>query len=182
MTAGPLFSVGHGSRTSEELLALLAAEGIECVVDVRAYPVSRRHPQFSRVPLEAALAASGMRYRWEGDALGGMRRPAGNSPHVALADAAFRGYAEHMASRPFREGIERLIALAAEQRVAFLCAERQPVHCHRAFIADGLVARGVEVLHLVVPGDVRRHSLHPSARVTAEGVVYDSGLQLALGF
>jgi len=177
-----LYSVGHGSRPQQELLDLLERHAIDCLVDVRAYPRSKRHPQFSRLAIEASLAARGIRYVWEGAALGGMRRPRGDGPHVALADVAFRGYAEHMGSEAFAAGLARLRALAAHRRVAFMCAEVMPQHCHRGFIADALGVLGVQVLHLVGVQDTRLHAPHPALRVDGNRLVYDGGQQLALGF
>jgi len=177
-----LYSIGHGSRTTENFLSLLVAHGVDCLVDVRAYPRSKRHPQFSRLQLEASLAAAGVRYVWEGEALGGMRRPGRQSPHVGLADAAFRGYADHMASNQFVEGLERLVDLAQAARAAFMCAETMPQHCHRSFIADALVAGGIDVWHLIGPNDTRAHAINPAARKKEDALVYDVGQQLALGF
>jgi len=177
-----LYSIGHGSRTPEDFLSLLRLHGIECLIDVRAYPRSKRHPQFSRVAIEPALAAQGIRYVWEGAALGGMRRPQRDSPHIALPDVSFRGYADHMGSIDFDAGLQRVLALGGQRRVAFMCAEIMPQYCHRAFIADALVAGGVQVLHLVATDDTRRHTLNPVARQGSGSLVYDGGRQLALGF
>jgi uncharacterized protein (DUF488 family) len=180
VAAGILYSIGHGSRAPEDFLGLLERHRIDCLVDVRAYPASRRHPQYARLALEAALTAKGVRYVWEGTALGGMRRPRADSPHLALADAAFRGYADHMGTPEFAAGIARLVALGARHRVAFMCAETMPEHCHRAFIADALVACGVEVHHLVGPDDTRRHAVNPAARQGEGAMIYDGGRQLTL--
>lgn len=181
MVRETLYSIGHGSRSTEEFLSLLRAHRVECLVDVRAYPRSRRHPQFSRIVLEGALAVGGVRYVWEGAALGGMRRPARDSRHVGLDDAAFRGYADHMGSAEFAAALGRLKVLARTRRVAIMCAEVMPQYCHRGFIADALVAGGVPVWHLVGPVDTRPHRLNPAARVAGATLVYDCGRQLALG-
>ncbi len=180
MAATVVYSIGHGNRRLEEFLGLLAANRIGRLVDVRAYPASRRHPQFTRIALEAALAATGIRYLWEGAALGGMRRPCPDSPHTALRDAAFRGYADHTGSPEFGAAIERLAALAGRERTAFMCAESLPEHCHRLFIADALIVRGLEVRHLVGPDDTRRHALNPAARSSVGRLIYDAGRQLSL--
>lgn len=182
MTRETLYSIGHGSRPAADFLSLLRRHGIECLVDVRAYPRSKRHPQFSRLLLEASLAIAGIRYVWEGAALGGMRRPGRHSPHVGLSDAAFRGYADHMATTAFAEGLSRLVDLGSGRRVAFMCAETMPQHCHRSFIADALVAGGVQVWHLVGLEDTRLHALNPAARQCEGALVYDVGKQLALEF
>jgi uncharacterized protein (DUF488 family) len=177
-----LYSVGHGSRSAQDFLSLLRRHGIDCLVDVRAYPRSKRHPQFSRLALEASLSTAGIRYLWEGAALGGMRRPRRDSPHAGLADAAFRGYADHMATTEFAEALSRLADLGAARKAAFMCAETLPQHCHRAFIADALVAGGVQVWHLVGLEDTRPHALNPAARRADGALVYDAGSQLALAF
>ena len=176
-----LYTVGHGNRAVDDFTALLASARIECLVDVRAYPRSRRNPQFARIALDPVLKAHSIQYVWEGGPLGGMRRPHRDSPHLALADAAHRGYADHMATRDFARALERLIALGTARATVFMCAETHPDHCHRSFIADALLARGVEVLHLMGPQDVRHHTLREDARLMPGGqVVYDACVQLGL--
>ena len=177
----PLYTIGHGNRAVEDFTALVRSARIECLVDVRAYPRSRRNPQFARMALDPVLKANAIRYVWEGVALGGMRRPRGDSPHIALADAAHRGYADHMATAEFQSALERLLALGAGQMTVFMCAESSPQHCHRSFIADALLARDIEVMHLIRPDDVRGHTLHEGARRDERGqMVYDACVQLGL--
>ncbi|HEX5759713.1 MAG TPA: DUF488 domain-containing protein [Thermoanaerobaculia bacterium] len=168
-------TAGHSTRTADELLALLAGAGVELLVDVRRFPASRRHPQFGREALAAALAAAGIEYRHEPD-LGGRRAPRPDSPHTAWRVAAFRGYADHMETPEFAAALARLEALAAARRTAVLCAEALPHRCHRRLIADALVARGHEVVHLLAPGRAEQHALHPEARVLADGrLLYAAG-------
>ena len=176
-----IYSIGHGNRSLADFTALLTSARIECLVDVRAYPRSRRNPQFARMALDPVLKANAIRYVWEGGALGGMRRPRVDSPHVALADAAHRGYAEHMATAEFAAALERLVEIGAAQTAAFMCAETNPQHCHRSFIADALHARGIEVLHLMGFQDARSHTLREGARLDTRGqVIYDACVQLGL--
>jgi len=175
-----LWTIGHGSRSIEEFLALLGETKMERLVDVRAYPASRRYPHFGRAALEKSLAAAGVRYLWEGKALGGRRAPAGHSPHVALGNPQFRAYADHMMTEAFRDALERLVRVAREERTAFMCAERLPSECHRSLISDALVARGLAVGHIVATGGSQPHALNPRARRTDEGIVYDAGAQLTL--
>jgi uncharacterized protein (DUF488 family) len=175
-----LWPIGHGNRSSEEFLRLLEVARIECVIDVRAYPASRRHPHFSRPVLEAALTAAGIGYVWEGAALGGMRRSRAGSPHTALKEAV-RGFADHMSSVGFQHAIERVVALAAEKRAAIMCAEKLPSQCHRSLIADALALRSVSVLHLVDGSSPASHCVSALARVHAGTLVYDgAGPQLPL--
>src|SRR5262245_52505027 len=138
MAQTAIWTVGHGNRPLEELVALLEQAGVVCLVDVRAYPASRRHPQFERNALERSLAAAGIRYVWEGKGLGGRRRPTAESPHVALRVPAFRAYADHMMTREFHDAIDRLTVIADVHPAAIMCAERLPWQCHRFLISDYL--------------------------------------------
>jgi uncharacterized protein (DUF488 family) len=175
-------TAGHGNRSIDEFVALLKEAAIERLVDVRAYPASRRHPQFARAALERSLGEAGIRYEWEGKALGGRRKPAPDSPHVALRSPAFRAYADHMTTGEFRAGIERVEAAAQTSRVVVMCAERLPWECHRFLISDYLVAAGATVVHLVNPGSTREHRLNPVARLRDGKLVYDGATQDDLKF
>jgi uncharacterized protein (DUF488 family) len=176
----PIFTVGHGSRARDEFLALLQSAAIRCLVDVRAFPGSRRHPQFGREALQASLRQAGIEYVWEGEALGGRRRPREGSPHVALRNASFRAYADHMQTDVFRAGARRLLERAARETVAIMCAERLPWQCHRYMISDYLVVAGAEVRHLIDAAAPRSHSVRAEARVSAGDLVYDCGTQSEL--
>jgi uncharacterized protein (DUF488 family) len=163
-----LFTIGHSTRSTEELLSLLAEHGVELLVDVRRFPGSRRHPQFSRDALAAALAGAGIEYMHE-PRLGGRRAARPGSPHTAWRVAAFRGYADHMETAEFSQALEELIRLSRQRRLAVMCAEAVPWRCHRRLISDALVARGLEVLHILAPGRADRHELDPNARVEDGG-------------
>lgn len=176
-----IFTVGHGNRALDEFIALLRQARIECLVDVRAYPASRRHPQFAREALERALAAAAICYRWEGPALGGRRRPVADSPHTALRSAGFRAYADHMMREEFQAALDRLIALGGEARVAVMCAERLPWRCHRYLISDSLAARDVPVVHIVSPDRGQVHAQSRFARKEGALLIYDAGTQPDLG-
>lgn len=176
-----VYTLGHGSRGLDAFLALLARASIARVIDVRAQPRSRRHPQYGGAALAAALRAAGIGYAWEGRALGGRRAPcAGASPHAALAAGALRAYADHMLTPGFQRALDGLLAAAARERTAILCAERLPRHCHRALIADALLARGAGVRHLIDGGEVLVHALPATARVADGRIVYDRCAQRAL--
>ena len=169
-----LWSVGHGTRSIEELVGILQAAGIECLVDVRTAPGSRKHPQFGKDELAASLAAAGIEYVWRKD-LGGFRKPnpPGESPHTALTSPGFRGYADHMDTEDFDLALRWLIASARKRRTAFMCAESLWWRCHRRLLADALAARGCTVLHLMGRGSPVPHRLHPAARIEGHRVVYD---------
>jgi len=161
-----LFTIGHSTRGIDELLAMLAENRIETLIDVRRFPGSRRHPQFSREALAASLAAAGIDYVHEVD-LGGRRQPLPDSPNTAWRVAAFRGYADHMGSAAFAAALDRLLRSAARSRTVILCAEAVPWRCHRRLIADAATVAGAEVLHILGPGRLDRHQLDANARVAA---------------
>lgn len=172
-------TLGHSTRSLEELLELLEAHGIAGLVDVRRFPASRRHPHFASDALAASLAATGRRYDWL-PALGGRRPAHPDSPHTAWREPGFRGYADHMEGDEFRGGLESLLARAVERPTAIMCAEAVPWRCHRQLIADTLVARGVPVTHILSDTSSNPHRLTAFARIDGDRLVYDGG-QLALG-
>jgi uncharacterized protein (DUF488 family) len=176
-----LLTVGHSNRGLHDFMALLVAHGVHAVADVRRHPASRRFPHYSAGAIERTLREAGVVYAHLPE-LGGMRaqgtRPgegSADSPHLALAEGAFRAYADHMASDEFARGIARLLALAAGQPTAFMCAEADPAHCHRSLLADALLVRGHTVGHIVDAGAARAHALHTRARSEGGRLVYDGG-------
>ena len=172
-----IFTIGHGNRPLEEFTGLLNRSAVACLVDVRAYPGSRRHPHFGRGELEQTLPAAGVRYIWEGKALGGRRRPRPDSPHCALRNESFRAYADHMETDEFRAGLDRLLEHVPVMRVAIMCAERLPWQCHRFLIADYLVAHDVGVFHVIDKAAPRAHRLRAEARIHHGLLVYDRQMQ-----
>ncbi len=173
--ATTLYTIGHGTRAIEVLLEVLIESGIETLVDVRALPRSRRHPQFNRDALEAALASRGIRYAWRGKALGGFRKPRPDSRHLALRNPAFRGFADHMEADTFTDALNEVLRLAGRERLAIMCAERDPAQCHRALIADAALARGAQVIHLIDRGERRGARLDAMVRMDGATLVYDGG-------
>jgi len=139
--APTLYTIGHSNHPIAYFIGLLRAAGIRRLADVRSIPYSRRWPQFKRAALEAALAAAGIDYVWYGEALGG--RPRDPEPDYA-----------QLAARPEFEGaLGRLIETAREQPTAMMCAERDPLDCHRLhLLAQPLTRRGVELVHLLADG------------------------------
>ncbi len=175
-----IWTIGHGTRNGEEFVQMLQEAGIQCLVDVRSYPGSRRNPQFSREPLAALLANRGIQYQWEGEGLGGFRKPKADSKNIALRSNGFRGYADYMESEEFKKAIELLIEQAQETKIAYMCAERLPWQCHRSLISDYLVMQGVTVIHLVAPGKTQEHKLNPVAKLSNGELVYDQIVQMRL--
>jgi uncharacterized protein (DUF488 family) len=175
MSPVTLYTVGHGNRALDALTALLQQAGIVTLVDVRAHPQSRRHPQFGSESLRNALEAAGLTYHWAGRHLGGMRPARPGSPHIALEEG-LRGYADHMDTPAFQTAAAQLSRLAAQAPTAMLCAERLPEHCHRSLIADYLTLQGLRVRHLIDPDEICEHQLRPQARRESVPLIYDRGV------
>jgi uncharacterized protein (DUF488 family) len=174
-----IFTVGHSTRSAEELAAILNGAGVRALADVRAYPSSRRHPQFDRAALQARLAREGIGYRHLPQ-LGGRRKPRTGSPNGAWREPAFRGYADHMASGEFATGMAALASLAGERAVAIMCAEALWWRCHRRLIADALTVRGWRVLHLGIGANAVAHEPPPFMVVSEDGVITYPPAQLSL--
>jgi uncharacterized protein (DUF488 family) len=175
-----VLTIGHSTRALADFLALLEECAATTLVDVRRFPGSRRYPHFGGPALAQSLAGVRIGYVHEPD-MGGRRDPRPDSVNTAWRVAAFRGYADHLASPEFRAGLERVLALAAEGRPVIMCAEAVPWRCHRQLIADALVARGVAVRHILGPGQERAHELNPSAHRGPDGVlVYPANAQRPL--
>lgn len=171
-----LLTIGHGTLGSDAFARLLRDADVKLVVDVRAHPGSRRHPQFSRDAMQQWVpAAAACRYRWAPD-LGGRRRPASSSRHTALTNASFRAYADYMDTSGFADALDRLVDDAQADLTAIMCAETLWWRCHRRLVADALVlTRSCGVHHLCHDGKVTAHVPMEVARVEDGSVVYDRG-------
>ena len=166
------YTIGHSTRTFDELVSALKAHGIETLVDIRAFPMSRRLPYFNREALERSLPEHGIRYLWM-KALGGYRKTTRkDSPHTALRNASFRNYADYTLTPEFEHAAAELVKIAEVSRTAYMCAERVYFRCHRMIVSDWLVAHGHEVLHIDAEGPVRRHELLSEARVIDGQLIY----------
>ena len=169
-----IWTVGHSTRSEEEFTRILKAHEIEVLVDVRTFPSSRRYPHFNRASLASALALQKIRYQHE-PRLGGRRTPRPDSHNTAWNNAQFRGYADHMETEDFKQGVEELLELSANARVAVMCAEAVWWRCHRSLIADYLKAEGHEVIHIVDEKKTEEHPYTSAARIV-EGKLSYRGL------
>lgn len=165
-----VWTIGHSTRPVEDFLSLLEREHIEQVVDVRAFPGSRRYPQYNREALARTLAESRIEYLHR-PALGGRRRPLKDAPPSAWRNEGFRGYAAYMRTPPFREAVDELTRRAAERRTVIMCSEAVPWRCHRTLISDALTARGIDVEH-ILDRSTSRHVLTGFAVVDGDEVTY----------
>jgi len=167
-----LYTIGHSTRTLDELISALRAHNIQTLVDIRSFPMSRRLPYFNRGSLAETMPASGIQYVWMKD-LGGMRKKIrDDSPNVALRNPSFRNYADHMLTPEFHQAIGELLRLADQSRTAYMCAERVYFRCHRMLVSDWLVAHGHDVLHIDAEGPLRPHKLMPEGRLVGNDLIY----------
>jgi uncharacterized protein (DUF488 family) len=167
-----LYTIGHSTRPLEDLIGALRAHQIQTLVDLRAFPMSRRLPQFNRDSLEHTLPAAGIRYAWM-KTLGGYRKKIlEESPNIALRNQSFRNYADYMLTPEFEEATSELLALAESSRTAYMCAERPYFRCHRMLVSDWLVAHGHQVLHIDATGPVKPHALTAEARIIDGRLIY----------
>jgi len=167
-----LHTLGHGTLERDAFVELVNDAEITSIVDIRAFPGSRRHPHFAREAMEAWLPEAGISYRWE-PRLGGRRRGVAGSPNTALTNSSFRAYADHMAEPEFTEGVDDVLALGAGATTAVMCSESLWWRCHRRLVADAaMLLRDVEVVHLFHDGRARPHTPMPEAQIDGDHLVY----------
>ena len=166
-----IFTVGHSTRTLDELVEILRAHGVERLVDVRTIPRSRHNPQFNRETLSKALHNRHLSYRHM-KTLGGLRHARPDSTNTGWRNASFRGFADYMQTPAFGEALEKLLKLAEQKPTAIMCAEAVPWRCHRSLIADALTARGYKVRDIMSATSAKPHALMTMARVHDQQVTY----------
>ncbi|MEP6730114.1 MAG: DUF488 domain-containing protein [bacterium] len=166
-----IWTIGHSTRTTTEFRDVLESQAIELVADVRRFPGSRRLPHFDRRALAADLLASGVFYQWL-PALGGRRVPSAGSENDGWRHPAFRGYADHLLTEEFADGLTELLILAHGLRTVIMCAELLWWRCHRRLIADVLVTLGIEVIHIRDAMLTEEHRLTAPARLIHGSLSY----------
>ena len=171
-----IWTIGHSTRSLEEFVAALKSLAIALLVDVRSFPGSRRYPHFNREHLRQSLTAAGIDYLHLPE-LGGRRRARPDSENVAWRNESFRGYADYMETADFQEGIERLLKLARQQRVAIMCSEAVWWRCHRSLISDHLKAAGIEVWHIMAAGKSELHPYTSAAKIVDGRLSYRGVLE-----
>jgi len=166
-----MLTVGHGTKSIDELISLLMTYEVQRVVDVRTIPRSWHNPQFNKDILPENLKKVRMGYiHIKG--LGGLRHAEKDSVNTAWRNASFRGFADYMQTEDFKKNLERLIKLAKQKKIAIMCAESVPWHCHRSLIADALFVRGIQVKHIMSQKTCNDHTLTPWAKVKGFQVTY----------
>ena len=167
-----VYTIGHSTRSLDELVEMLRFHDVRTLIDVRTVPRSRHNPQFNRDALEGDLPAAGIGYRHI-PALGGLRKSVGeSSPNMGWRNASFRGYADYMQTAGFAAALEEAISIAGDGPIALMCAEAVPWRCHRSLIADALLVRGVPSEDIQGPGKTIPHKLTPFARTDGRRITY----------
>jgi uncharacterized protein (DUF488 family) len=170
-TLAGVWTLGHSTRTFDELVTLARAHAITAIADVRKIPRSRRHPHFNADALAAALPEAGLTYV-PMPGLGGLRPARAHSVNTAWRNPSFRAYADYMQTAEFAAHLDDLVGHGRRERVAVMCAEALWWRCHRSLIADALVARGLGVRHILSAEPAQPHVLRPFARVQDGRVSY----------
>jgi uncharacterized protein (DUF488 family) len=173
MAGVDFFTVGHSTRTVDELVDLLRESRVALLIDVRSIPRSRTNPQFNADTLPAALADRQIDYLPIA-ALGGRRgkqcRVEG-SPNGYWRVQGFRNYADYALTPPFAAGLAQLRHQGHARRCAIMCAEAVWWRCHRRIITDYLLAAGEQVSHILGPAHVEPAKLTPGAVVRDDGTI-----------
>jgi len=172
-----IYTIGHSTRTFDQLVQILRAHKLSAVADVRLIPKSRRYPHFHDTFLAAELPKAALSYL-SFKSLGGRRRPVPNSPNSGWRNESFRGYADFMQTTAFETALGELIACAKETPTAIMCAEAVPWRCHRSLIADALLVRGWQVLDITSASKATPHKLTPFAKVEGLRITYPEDLGL----
>ena len=172
---GVIYTIGHSTRTLEELIAALRAHGIRTLVDIRAFPMSRRLPHFNREWLEAELPKEAVEYVWKKEMGGHRKKSTAESPNTGLRNESFRNYADYMLTPEFQMAAAEVRALTEKGKTAVMCAERVYFHCHRMLVSDYYVAHGDEVLHIDATGPARPHKLTREGHVVGGQLIYNAG-------
>jgi uncharacterized protein (DUF488 family) len=170
-----IYTIGHSTRTLDELVAALKGHEITTLVDIRSFPMSRRLPHFNRERLEQELPKHSIAYVWLKELGGRRKRLCDDSPNTALRNESFRNYADYMMTDEFASAIDRLLEIADREKTAIMCAERVYFQCHRMLVSDYLVAHGHTVLHIDdEKRPMRPHKLMAEARLLEGKLVYDA--------
>ena len=150
-----VYSIGHSTHTKEQFLKMLKAADIEYIADIRAFPASRRYPQFKKESMSEWLEEAGYGYS-HFPVLGGRRRLSGvigEDLNAGWNNRSFHNYADYSLTDEFKEGLSELKNAASDKKLAYMCSERHPARCHRLLISNVLKADGWDVRHIVSDSD-----------------------------
>jgi len=189
-----IYTIGHSTRSFDELVAALRGHGITTLVDIRSFPQSRRMPDVNREYLRVELPKRGIAYVWLKELGGRRKKVLKDSPNGGLRNESFRNYADYMMTEEFERGIAKLLSIVAQTDVptlssaatddtggspskggtAIMCAERVYFQCHRMLVSDYLTAHGHTLLHIDDERrPLRQHRLMAEARLVDGKLVYE---------
>lgn len=166
-----VYTIGHSTRSVEDLINMLKKEGIQAVCDVRTIPRSSLNPQFNIDVFPGDLEKAGIKY-FHMTGLGGLRKPEKESLNTGWHNASFRGFADYMQTGEFEQSMDTLTGIASRYKTAVMCAEAVPWRCHRMLIADALTVRGWRVEHIVGVQGLQRHELTPFLEAHGTRITY----------
>ncbi|MCU1310258.1 MAG: hypothetical protein JWO20_1383 [Candidatus Angelobacter sp.] len=167
-----VYTLGHSTRELADFSAVLQAHEIQVLVDIRAFPMSKRLPHFNRERLELWLPEIGIEYRWMQELGGRRKKILTESPNIALRNDSFRNYADYMLTEEFQSAAGAVAEVAESHKVAIMCAERMYFQCHRMLVSDYLTAHGHHVLHIENEKRPREHKMMDEARVVEGKLIY----------
>jgi len=148
-----VYSIGHSNHSAEKLLELLRLHGVDAVADVRSSPYSRFNPQFNQDELRSVLKAAEIAYVFLGRELGARS----NDPSCYDQTGRVQ-YGKLAQTEPFKQALKRVIEGSKKHQLALLCAEKEPLDCHRTIlVARELAARGIEIQHILPDGRLESH-------------------------
>lgn len=167
-----IFTIGHSTHPTREFMKILKAYEVEALIDIRHYPGSRHCPQFGKTRLKNNLKRNGIEY-FHIVELGGRRRP-DKSHHFndGWRSPQFRGYADHMQTKEFKEGLKELMEFAKKKVSVIMCSEAVPWRCHRSLVGDALLTHGFSVIDIFSTTNARPHTLTPFAEIKRKNVTY----------
>jgi uncharacterized protein (DUF488 family) len=166
-----VLTIGHSNRSLHDFLALLAAQQVEMIVDVRKLPGSKKFPHFNADALGESLGSARIAYLHAPE-LGGRRRPRPDSPNGGWRNQSFRGFADYMLTTEFDQALTGVLRSIGQKRAALMCSEAVPWRCHRFLIADALVVRNIRVEHIISAGKTNPHLLNRGAIVEGHHLFY----------
>jgi len=171
-----VYTIGHSTHTIDEFLSILHAHSIQVLIDIRAFPMSRRLPHFNRESLESSLKQENIHYLWMKELGGRRKKLRDDSPNTALRNESFRNYADYMLTHTFQQAAGQVLELAQQAPTAIMCAEKLFFRCHRMLVSDYFLLHGKGVLHIEDASLPRPHVVTKEAQLVGSEVLYREGM------
>jgi uncharacterized protein (DUF488 family) len=174
-----VYTIGHSNRSLDKFIAILRHYNIDCIVDVRSIPKSFHNPQFNKDSFKIDLKKQKIKY-FHLKGLGGLRHAKKDSVNTGWNNASFRGFADYMQTPAFRKALKTLVKYISKYRVAIMCAESLPWHCHRSLISDALIINKIQVEDIFSKTIKKSHFLTSFAKVKNSNIIYANPLRDSL--